>query len=59
MQNRLRSKVAWTSLIALIAFVAKTYFNFELAEQDKLIELILICMTAFGIWNSPTNRNKF
>lgn len=59
MQNRLKSKTAWLSVITLGLFVAKTYFNIEIPEADKLVDLLLIAGSAFGIWNNPTDNSKF
>jgi uncharacterized membrane protein len=59
MQSRWRSKVALVSLLTLILFVAKTYFGYEIAEGDKLVELILITTTAFGVFNNPTNKEGY
>lgn len=58
-QSRWSSKFAWASLFSLILFVLKNYFNFELLEGDKLIDLILVTATAFGVFNNPTDKNKF
>jgi uncharacterized membrane protein len=58
-QNRLKSKTAWASLITLLIFVAKTYFNYELPEADTLINLLLVVTSAFGIWNNPSDSEKF
>lgn len=58
-QSRWRSKTAWMAVIALILFVLKTYFQIDLKEVDKLIELTLLCASAFGIFNNPTSRRSF
>lgn len=58
-QPKWKSKTAWVSVLSLILFVAKTYFNYELPEADKLIELILLVATSFGIWNNPERSDKF
>ena len=59
MQNRFRSKTAWLAIIALVVFILKTYFNISIPEADKLIDLILIAGTAFGVFNNPTNKEGF
>lgn len=58
-QSRFRSKVAWTSVLALIVFIVKNYTNIEIPEIDKLVELILVVATALGIFNNPTTTDKF
>jgi len=59
MQNRFKSWAVWLSVASLIAFIAKTYFGYEIPEFDKLIELILVALTGFGILNNPTEKEKF
>jgi uncharacterized membrane protein len=58
-QPRWKSKAAWVSALSLILFVAKTYFNIDIVEGDKLVDLILITLSAFGIWNNPTDKEGF
>ena len=58
-QNRLRSWPLWLSVAALIAFVTKTYFNFEIPQFDKLVNLILVVLTAFGILNNPSDSTNY
>jgi hypothetical protein len=55
-QNRYHSPALWVSVAALIAFVSKTYFGYEIPEFDKLVELLLVAATGFGIINNPTNK---
>ena len=59
MRNRLRSKAAWMSTIALIVFVLKTYFEIEVEKADELIELLCIFGASFGIWNNPADKENF
>jgi uncharacterized membrane protein len=59
MQARWRSKIAWGAVLALILFVLKTYFGYELPEGDRLIELILLTASALGIFNNPTSKEEF
>ena len=59
MQNRLRSPVLWASVGALITFIAKTYFGYELPECDRLMDLILWVAVGLGILNNPVDRNHF
>jgi uncharacterized membrane protein len=47
------------AVLALIAFVAKTYCGVEVPEIDKLTELILITLTSLGIFNNPTNAEGY
>lgn len=56
-QNRLKSWALWVSVGALIAFVSKTYFGYEIPQFDQLISLILVVLAGFGIINNPTDAN--
>jgi len=58
-QSRLKSKLAWTSTIALVVFVLKTYFDIEIKEIDKLVDLILLTFSAWGVWNNPEKSDNF
>ncbi len=58
-QNRFKSKVAWVSLISLVLFILKNYYNIEIANIDKLIELVLVTLTAFGVFNNPESKEKY
>lgn len=59
MQNRLQSKVLWISIFALIYFVLKNWFNIEIPQWDKFVELLLSVLVGLGILNNPTNSEKF
>jgi uncharacterized membrane protein len=58
-QNRFRSPALWVSVAALIAFVLKTYLGYEIAEYDKLVDLVLTVLIGFGVLNNPTNKTNF
>lgn len=55
MQNRFKSWALWVSVAALIAFVSKTYFGYEIPQFDTFVNLILVVLAGFGIINNPTN----
>lgn len=55
MQNRIKSPVLWLSTIALIAFISKTYFGYEIPQVDELTNLLLAVLIALGIVNNPTD----
>lgn len=59
MRSRFKSWALWLSVGSLIAFITKTYFGYEIPEFDKLVNLILVVLTGFGILNNPTETNKF
>lgn len=58
MQNRLKSKVLWISVLALFYFVIKNWIGFEIPQWDMFVELLLSVLVGFGIINNPTDGNK-
>jgi len=58
-QSRWRSKTAWIAIISLSIFVAKTYFGIEVPEADKLTELLLVTLTAIGVFNNPSKGDGY
>ena len=64
MQQRWKSKAAWTALAALILFILQNYGLLEwiglTADGYKeLVTRVLAALTAFGIFNNPTDSEKF
>ena len=59
MQNRLKSRVLWMAVAALIAFVTKEWLGWEIPKFDEFVELLLAALTAFGVVNNPTDKNNF
>ncbi|MCR4436652.1 MAG: holin [Clostridiales bacterium] len=63
-QSRWRSPVAWSALAALVLFILKTYgllAPIGLTEDSfkELTTLLFAALTAFGIFNNPTNSEGF
>lgn len=58
MQNRLRSKVLWVSLLALFYFVVKEWIGIEIPQWNTFVELLLAVLVGFGIVNNPTDKNN-
>jgi uncharacterized membrane protein len=56
-QNRWKSWALWLSVAALIAFVSKTFFGYEIPQFDTLVNMILVVLAGFGIINNPTSKN--
>jgi len=61
-QSRFRSPVAWSATFALLFFILKNYGLLEPIgltpdSYNELTILIFAVIEAFGIWNSPTNKN--
>ena len=59
MLDRFKSPVLWTSLAALIAFVAKNWFGVEIPGWDEFVNLLLGVLIAFGVVNNPTDKQNF
>jgi uncharacterized membrane protein len=59
MQSRFRSWALWLAVAALVGFVAKTYFNYEIPQFDTLVNMILVVLAGFGIINNPTDKQNF
>lgn len=59
MQSRLKSKAAWAATISLILFIVKNYFNIEIPKVDELLNLLLIELSVLGIFNNPTDSEKY
>jgi len=58
-QSRWKSPVAWSALAALLFFVVKTWFGFEIPGWDQFISLVIAAGVAFGIFNNPENKDNF
>lgn len=57
--EKLKSPVVWTTLAALIFFIAKEWCGYEIPSWDRFVELVLALAVAFGIVNNPNSRNTF
>ncbi|MEL7608866.1 MAG: holin [Bacillota bacterium] len=58
-QSRWKSPVAWSALAALLFFVVKTWFGFEIPGWDQFISLVIAAGVAFGIFNNPTDKTGY
>lgn len=63
-QNRLKSKAAWVASFALLGFVLGNWGLFDVIgltneTWEKLVELILAALAAFGVFNNPTASDSF
>lgn len=59
MLERLKSPVLWIAVAALVSFITKEWFGFEIPKFDVFVELLLAVLVAFGIVNNPTDKNHF
>ena len=63
-QNRLKSKATWVAIFALLGFVLGNWGLFDVIgltneTWEKLVELILAALAAFGVFNNPTASDSF
>lgn len=58
-QKWYQSKVAWVSALALLYFVIKTWIGFEIPGWDTFVVLLLALLTAFGVFQNPSNPIGF
>lgn len=64
MQNRLKSKVLWLAMFALVGFILGNWGLFELLGLtsetfNTLTELILAVLIGLGVVNNPTDQAKW
>lgn len=62
LQNRFKSKVLWVTLTSALLLLLGEWGLYEVIgiKQEVIqhtIDFILLCLTGFGILNSPDNRN--
>jgi len=62
--NRLKSKTAWVAVFALVGFILGNYGLYDkigLTDQSyqTVINLLFAVLTAFGIFNNPTDSENF
>ena len=58
-QSRWKSPVAWSAIAALLFFVVKTWFGFEIPGWDQFISLVIAAGVAIGIFNNPTDKTGY
>ena len=58
-QPKWKSKYFWLAIVSLVIFVLKTYFNYEIPKVDELINLVLVALSALGIWNDSGNAESW
>ena len=56
MQNKLKSKVLWTTSIMLVVLFLKNEFDLELTSFDRYLEMIMVILVELGIVNNPNNK---
>ena len=62
-QNRFKSKVLWVTLISALLLLLGNWGLYEKIgiEQELIkqtVDFILLCLTGFGIINSPDNKGE-
>lgn len=63
-QNRYTSKAAWIAIAALVGFLLGNYGLYDAigltdASYKTLVDLVLVVVGAFGIFNNPTSADTF
>ena len=58
-QSRWRSKAAWISLVSFILLALKLILKIEIPHVDIIIDSLFAVLTAFGIWNNPTDGGNY
>lgn len=63
-QNRFASKVAWVTLLPVIILLGDTYGLWNVINMDadtftKVFMGVLAILTAFGIFNNPSDKENF
>lgn len=58
--KRFKSWAVWLSMGALVVFCAKEFLGVDISGTvDRLLNVLLPLLVAFGIVNNPTNRGGF
>lgn len=63
-QNRLISKAAWVSVVALVLLVGNAFSLWDKIgitgdAAQAILNAALAVLTAFGIFNDPTNKTGY
>jgi uncharacterized membrane protein len=58
-QSRWKSPVAWSAIAALLFFVIKNWFGFEIPGWDDFITLAIAAGVAVGVFNNPEKKAGF
>ena len=58
LQERWKSWALWTSIAALVVFCVKEFVGLDIADTvDRLLDVLLPVLVAFGVVNNPTSKN--
>lgn len=63
-QDRFKSKAAWLSVVALLAFLLGNYGLYDAIGMtsetfQRFADLLFMCLTTFGIFNNPSDPNNY
>lgn len=63
-QNRFKSPVVWSAIVALILFILKNYgllksVGLDENSYNEFANLIFAILTVLGILNNPTDKEEF
>ena len=58
--ERFKSWALWTSIAALVVFCVKEFAGVDISTTvDRLLNVLLPVLVAFGIVNNPVDREHF
>ena len=58
-QNRLRSKVLWVAVVAVVVGVVTRYIPNVSTDVKFIADAVITLLTLFGVLNDPTSKDKF
>lgn len=58
-QNRLRSKVLWLAVVAVVVGVVTRYIPDVSTDVKFIADAVITLLTLFGVLNDPTSKDKF
>jgi len=62
LQNRLKSKVVWVSIVSTVLLLFNQFGildNLQLETLKNAADVVLSVLVVFGILNNPTTKDKF
>jgi uncharacterized membrane protein len=63
-QDRFKSKAAWLSVFSIIAFLLGNYGLYDAIGMtsetfQRFADLLFVALTAFGVFNNPTDADNY
>lgn len=57
--KRLQSPVTIMATSALVYFIIKVWFNYEIPDWERFISLLIAALLELGVLNNPGDRKAF